>query len=44
VCGKFLNISILVLLFSFEAPLKKYQKKDIEKKKQKKEAKKQDTT
>jgi hypothetical protein len=46
VCGRLLIRSILVLLFSFEVPLKNISKKDTanETKNRKKEAKKQETT
>jgi hypothetical protein len=40
VCGQLLIRSILVLLFSFEVPLKKLSKKNLQQKKRKKEMKK----
>jgi hypothetical protein len=40
VCGQFLIRSILVLLFSFEVPLKKNYQKKVAAKKKKKETKK----
>jgi hypothetical protein len=41
VCGQLLIRSILVLLFSFEVPLKKFIKKKVEAKKSKKKRKKE---
>jgi hypothetical protein len=43
VCGQLLIRSILVLLFNFEVPLKKYQKKLQQKKKKEKRTKKATT-